>query len=210
VRYLLVIAALLLVFEVGTPIVLCAHTGPSASPEEYKVYEAVFGLMDQIPRQDLHVSLWNMTLNSKCGEDDSGVPLANGCSFLWVKPDDANSVKRLLRTEWQRLDNATWSDFEAKSAASVHLQDPIVTPWKHELVGPEDNSREDSQSPDLAIFVSRVGFNQKKTEAIVYVLIFSYMDQVSTAGDYFLFRLNKAGRWEPNGRVTYFTVGADQ
>lgn len=166
--------------------------------------------MDQMPKKDARISIYNVTLNGKCGASDDFVPLANGCSFLWVKPDDANSVKRLLRNEWQNLDNATWLDFEAKSAASVHLQDPIVTPWKHKLVGPEDDSGKDAQSPDLIIFVSRVGFNQKKTEAIVYVLIFSYMDQVSTAGDYFLFRMNKAGQWEPNGRITYFTLGGDK
>jgi hypothetical protein len=35
------------------------------------------------------------------------------------------------------------------------------------------------------------------------------MDQVDTAGDYFLFRIGKNGRWEPNGRVTYFSKGED-
>ena len=64
--------------------------------------------------------------------------------------------------------------------------------------------------PGPAIFLSQVGFNQKKTQAIVYVLIFSYMDQITTAGDYFIFHLKKSGHWEPKGRVTYISFDKDQ
>lgn len=63
-----------------------------ASPDEYRVYEAVFGLMDHIPKEDPHVTLFGLTLNSKCGEDGSSVPLVNGCTFLWIKPDTAITV----------------------------------------------------------------------------------------------------------------------
>lgn len=176
-----------------------------ASPEEYRVYEAVFGLMDPIPKEDLHVTVFSVTLNSKCGEDAYPNPLANGCTFLWMKPDTANSVKQLLRGEWADLENATWTDFEMENAASVHLHEPISTPWKHKLIGPGDDPSKDWESPDPTIFLSRVGFNQKRTQAVVYVLIFSYVDQVATTGDYFLFRKDKTGQWKPSGRVTYFT-----
>jgi hypothetical protein len=176
-----------------------------ASPDEYRVYEAVFGLMDHIPKEDPHVTLFGLTLNSKCGEDGSSVPLANGCTFLWIKPDSAISVERLLRAEWADMENSTWSDFEAKNAASVRLHEPISTPWKHRLIAPGDEPSKDWDSPDLEIFLSRVGFSQKKTEAVVYVLVFSYMEHVLTAGDYFLFRMDKTGHWKPAGRLNYFT-----
>jgi hypothetical protein len=160
--------------------------------------------MSQMPKSDLRVTIFNVTLNSKCGEAANPIPLADGCSFLWLKPDDAKSVKNLLRDQWGEMDSVTWADFVEKNAASGHLQEPISSPWKHKLVGPEDEPTKDWQSPDLTLFLSRVGFNRNKTEAVVYVLMFSYMDQVSTEGDYFLFRLSKGGKWEPNGRVTYF------
>jgi hypothetical protein len=44
---------------------------------------------------------------------------------------------------------------------------------------------------------------------MVYVLLFSYSDNVRTAGDYFRFRLNKTREWEINGRVRYFEKGRD-
>ncbi len=89
------------------------------------------------------------------------------------------------------------------------MQEPIATPWKHKLIYPGDPPSKDWDSPNLTVFLSRVGFNQKKTEAVVYVLTFSYMDQVDTGGDYFLFRIGKSGHWEPNGHVTYFSKGED-
>jgi hypothetical protein len=187
-----------------------AQNRRDASPDEYRVYEAVFDLMDHIPKKDPHVTIFNVTLNSKCGEDAYPSPLANGCTFLWMKPDTANSVKRLLREDWADMENSTWSDFEGENAASVNLHEPISTPWKHKLIGAGDEPSKDWESPDLTIFISRVGFNQKKTEAVVYVLVFSYIDQVATAGDYFLLRKDKAGHWETSGRVTYFSKGNDQ
>jgi hypothetical protein len=179
------------------------------SSDENSVYDAVLGLMDHFPIEDPHVAIFGVTLNSKCEEADNPLPLANGCGFLWIKPDSKNSVKQLLHEEWADLEDSTWSDFEAKNAASVRLKEPIATPWKHKLIFPGDEPSKDWNSPNLTIFLSSVGFNQKKTEAVVYVLIFSYMDQVETAGDYFLFRIGKTGHWEPNGRVTYFSKGKD-
>lgn len=90
------------------------------------------------------------------------------------------------------------------------MKEPIATPWKHKLAFPEDEPSKDWDSPDLTIFLSSVGFNQTKTEAVVYVLIFSYVDKVATTGDYFLFRIGKTGHWEPSGRVTYLSKEKDQ
>lgn len=188
-----------------------AQQQPDASPDEYRVYEAVFNLIDHIPAKDPHVTIFRATLNSKCGEDAYPAPLADGCTFLWIKPDTPDSVKQRLHEESEGMENSTWSDFEAKNATSINLHEPIATPWKHKLVSAgEKDAAKEWASPDLTFFLSRVGFNKTKTEAIVYVLMFSYMDQVSTEGDYFLFRMDKKGHWEASGRVTYFTMGKDQ
>jgi hypothetical protein len=187
-----------------------AQTQRESSSDETSVYEAVFGLMDHIPIENLHVAIFGLTLNSKCGENANPLPLANGCGFLWIKPDTAKVIKKLLQEEWPDFDNSTWADFEAKNAASERLQEPISTPWKHKLALPDDGPSKDWDSPTFTVFLSRVGLNQKKTEAVVYVLTFSYVDQIKTAGDYFLFRKDKTGHWEPNGRVTYFGKGKDQ
>lgn len=201
-------AALILISLISVP--AKAQSQRESPSDENRVYEAVFGLMDHIPAEDPHVTIFGMTLNSKCGEEANPLPLANGCTFLWMKPDTADSIKKLLHEEWTDFGNSTWSDFEAKNAASVRLQEPIATPWKHKLIFPGDGPSKGWESPNLTVFLSSVGFNQSKTAAVVYVLTFSYMDQVETTGDYFLFRIGKAGHWEPNGRVTYFRQGKDQ
>lgn len=202
------LAALVLFGLISTPVI--AQNQRELPSDEYNVYEAAFRLMDRIPVEDPHITIFGVTLNSKCGEEAYPSPLANGCTFFWVMPDTANTVKKLLHDEWTDLENSTWSDFEIKNTASVGLQEPIDTPWKHKLIFPGDNPSKDWNSPNLTLFLSRVGFNQKKTEAVVYVLIFSYIDQVKTTGDYFFFRIGKTGHWEPNGRVTYFSMGKDQ
>ncbi len=97
-----------------------------SSSDEYSVYEAVLGLMDRLPVEDPHVTIDGMTLNTKCGEEAYPSPLANGCTFLWIKPDTANSVQKLLHEDWAGFEKSTWSDFETKNAASVRLQEPIA------------------------------------------------------------------------------------
>lgn len=49
---------------------------------------------------------------------------------------------------------------------------------------------------------SRVGLNKEGTQALVYVLFFSYMTCVPTSGNFFLFQLNSPGEWDPIGRLT--------
>ncbi|MGA8038193.1 MAG: hypothetical protein WA823_08730 [Candidatus Acidiferrales bacterium] len=204
-----VIASILLAAVGKASVLVPPQNQPDASPNEYKVFESVLGLMDHIPKADPRINIYDVTLNSKCGDDADPAPLANGCTFLWIKPDNAQGVNELLRQDWKDMDDSTWLDFVATNSASVGLHEPIATPWKHNLVGPRAESSKDADSPDLTIFLSRVGFNPKKTEAIVYVLTISYMNQVKTAGDYFLFRTDKSGSWKVKGRVTYFSKDKD-
>ncbi len=150
----------------------------------------------------MRVTIFDATLNSKCGEEPDPTPLLNGCGFLWVKPDDPNTMRNLLFENGAAMDNATWADFVKKNAESATLHDPIATPWKHKLIGPAEPQDKNSQPSDLTLFLSRVGFNKTRSEAVVYVLMFSYMDKVATAGDYFVFGLDKSGKWHPQGRVT--------
>jgi hypothetical protein len=176
------------------------------SDEEYRVYEAALGSLESIPKTDPHVVIYDRTLTSKCDTDGENPVLANGCTFLWVRPDTAADVEQLLRARWHGLSKSTWKDFLARNAKSIALHDPIVTPWKHRLTGsqmPEDASKEWA-SPDLTIFFSRVGFNSHKTEAIVYVLVFSYVKQVATTGDYLRFHMDRYKKWQLVGRVNYF------
>src|SRR5512141_2622208 len=116
-------ATVLLLTVLGTSSVPCRAQKREVSPDEYRVYKAVLGLMDPMPKPDLRVTIFNETLNSKCGEAGYPAPLANGCTFLWVKPDDAKSVQKLLRDQWGETESETWESFVEKNAKSFPLQE---------------------------------------------------------------------------------------
>jgi hypothetical protein len=194
---------------IGLPLSACAQDRHRASQDEYKVYEAVFGLMNRIPKEDPYVGIFSLTLNTKCGAEAGPVPLYNGCTFFWAKPDTADTVKTKLRGWSVDVSDSTWSDFEAKNTESASLREPITTPWRHKLINPSDEPPKGSDSPDLGVFVSRVGFNENKTEAIVYLLTFSYIGNVPSTGDYFLFRADKDGHWQATQRLTYITIDSN-
>ena len=173
--------------------------------EEYRVYEAALNLMDAAPKVDLHVTIYDRTLSEKCDAGADAPVFANGCTFFWVKPDTADDVEQKLRTRFHGLERSTWKNFIKSNAASTPLHDPLATPWKHRFMGTSaavDGSKE-WDSPDMTVFLSRVGFNSKKTEAIVYILAFSYLDRNATTGDYLRFRVGPDKTWTLAGRLSY-------
>ena len=183
----------------------------SPADEEYRVYEAALSLIDSSPKADLHVAIYDRTLNGSCDGNSNNPVLAKGCTFLWVKPDTSDDVEAKLRARFHGLEKSTWKHFKASNAASITLHDPLSTPWKHrfmEASTPADGSKE-WDSPDMTIFLSRVGFNSKKTEAIVYVLVFSYLGRTATTGDYLRFRLGPDKAWTLAGRVSYLIRNDD-
>jgi hypothetical protein len=196
--------------QVLAAILLCgaawsASAQEQPAKEEYRVYEAVLGQLNSIPKADPHVEIYDRTLNSKCdGQADNPV-LANGCTFFWVSPDTSQDVEQRLRKRWRGLERSTWKSFKTSNTGSVILHDPISTPWKHRFRGTNSPGDKDWESPDMTIFLSRVGFNSRKTEAVVYVLVFSYEGRVATTGDYLLFRAGPDKAWTLTGRVSYLT-----
>jgi hypothetical protein len=183
----------------------------SISGEEYRVFNVVLSVM-KLPKDDPHVVIENVTLNFRCGAESNNPTLANGCSFLALTPATSGDVGELLTEKWPSMAKSTWADFQQKNGASAVLKDSFVTPWKHRLVGPDipDDGSKEWHSPDIALIVSRVGFNAQKDEAVVYFLVFSYMEQVETGGDYFLLKLDDSKQWALKGRVRYFHFDKDQ
>jgi len=191
-----------------------AQTAKVAEPvgkEDYAVYNAVLDGI-QFPDANAHTLVADHTLNFKCGADSGNPVLFNGCSGMIVPPDTPQKIRELLNDGFAKMGALTWIDFEHKNMRSLKLQDSFVTSWKHMLDGPDiraDNSKEWS-APNCTFYFSSVGFNPEKTEAIVFVLLLSNMENVPSSGDYFLYRLESAKKWNPNGRVQYFASGSDQ
>jgi hypothetical protein len=173
--------------------------------EEYSVYNAVLGDI-QMPKENAHALIVGNTLNFQCGENSGNPILLNGCSGMVMLPDTRDDVHALLRENWPNLKKSVWDDLESRNSRSFRLGDAFKTSWKHKLVG-EGFAEEDSKewsSPVCAFYFSRVGLNEDKTEALVFVFFASYMDGVPSTGDYFLLKVNKAKEWEIEGRTQYF------
>ena len=228
-RYLLTAAVLI-------GIALHAYGSEADDGEEYRVYEAALAALDPAPNADLLVAIYDRTLDGTCGVQGNNPVLVKGCTFLWIKPDTSAEVEHLLRSRWRKFPKSAWKNFLVRNASSVALHEPIRTPWKHRLFG--DNSRTtggkeqsaaktavrpaaeggnafaDAPAPvppsaDRVIYLSRVGFNSKRTDAILYVLVFSYDNGVAATGDYLRFRAEsgegESRKWVLAGRVNYFS-----
>ena len=170
----------------------------------YAVYNAILAQV-QVPKRDPVVGIYAQTLNLRCGEESRNPVLVNGCGGFFMPPDGIEQIHELLKQSFHGFSASTWSDFQAKNQFSIELTDEFHTAWKHEVIGknpPESGST--SVSDDCTFFFSQPGFSEEKNEAIVFVLMFSYLDGVPSTGDYFLLRLDKAKGWQVKGRIQYY------
>ena len=188
-----------------SPFSFAVQTEDAASAKEYQVYNAVLALM-QFPKSDPRIIIVNKTLNTRCGDESGNPVLMNGCG-IWVSPiSTTEDTNQHLRREWPTMAQSTWVSFTTSNSSSGVLQDRLTSSWPHRLVDMSSQSAPDWKNPDGAIFFSRVGFDSEQNEALVYVLFFSYMKQVRTSGNFFLFRVNPGKNWEPAGRFTYMEM----
>jgi hypothetical protein len=111
------------------------------------------------------------------------------------------------------FNDSTWSDLLRQNAKSWRLQDQFKTSWPHALTGPGSDpaslSSPEWKTPDCAFYFSRVGFDEKRTEAIVFVFFASYMGRAPSSGDYFLLHQDQKAGWKIAGRMNYFNTQKD-
>jgi hypothetical protein len=183
--------------------------------EDYPVYNAVLANIDfsqlKAPSQ-IHALIVNDTLNLGCGEQSQNPIMLNGCSPMLIHPTTTDDIHKMLKDEF-RFHDATWTDLLTKNTKSLRLQDRFETLWAHGLTGtgidPTSLSSPDWKNPDCAFYFSRVGFNEKRKEAIVFVFFASYFDRAPSSGDYFLLNQHEDGAWKIDGRMNYFNSKKD-
>lgn len=182
-----------------------ASAAPQVSSDEYAVYQAVLDTY-QFPKTDAHVILFNRTIKFGCGEQPAGIPLSHGCSFMAMYPNTPADIWTMLNSNWAHLPKSAWDSFEKQNSANASLGDRFQTSWSHMLGGEglQAKGGDEWKSPNFELFFSRVGFNPDKTDAIVYVLLLSHADNVSTSGEYFRLRLNSDKKWHVDARILYF------
>ncbi|MGA7852589.1 MAG: hypothetical protein WCA15_04625 [Candidatus Acidiferrales bacterium] len=208
------VATLLMLWGATARFVPAAQEQPTAlvPSDDYAVYNAVLGNVQfsQLkPENQVHALIVNDTLNLNCGEQSQNPIMLNNCSPMLMPPATADDLRTMLAAEF-RFRDATWSDLLHQNEKSWRLQDQFKTSWAHGLTGtgvdPASLSSPEWKTPDCAFYFSRVGFDEKRTEAIVFVFFASYMDRAPSSGDYFLVHQSRKAGWKIDGRMNYFNT----
>jgi hypothetical protein len=205
---LVFIAAGFLSFSTSESQALLAQTASLRDPhgavaDVYGVYDTVLDGV-KFPQKDTNATIYNKTLNTKCGENSGNPVLINGCGGIAMPPDGLEEVHDLLKSSLSQFSRSTWEDFKVNNQSSTEVQDKFHTTMKHKLIGKD---LPEEVSPDYTFFFSQPGFNKDKTEALVFVLMFSYMESVPSSGDYFLIHLDSETKtWKVKDRVQYYVA----
>ena len=172
-----------------------------ATNSDFPVYNAVLALM-QFPKPRPRIVINEKTLNSGCGESSRNTVLMNGCG-IFGQGSTASEVGDDLQQSMPELDRAIWAHFTGQVTTSINLPDKFLSPWPHAVVDLNAPLADPWKSPDGVILLSRIGYNPDHTKALVYVLFLSYMQEVPTSGNFFLFQRTGKEPWQPVGRTTY-------
>jgi hypothetical protein len=183
--------------------------------QDYPVYNAVLADIEFSrlkPANQIHALIVNDTLNLGCGENSKNPIMLNGCSPMLMPPTTADDLHKMLRDEFHFHD-AIWLDLLAQNGKSWRLQDHFKTPWLHGLTGagidPASLSAPEWKNPDCAFYFSRVGFDETRKQAIVFVFFASYLDRAPSSGDYFFLKQHENDEWKIDGRLNYFNSTKD-
>ena len=187
-------------FLMGSSIPCRAQDLPVAVPLDFQIYNGVLALM-KFPVSTPHILIANTTLSTACGEKSGNPVLINGCG-MFGPPVSVKEVEKTAKESMPRMSQATWQDFTKQNSRSSELKDVFQSPWPHKMSGVDVPQTGAWNSPDGAMFFSRVGFDHDRKQALVYVVFFSYMKDVRTTGNFFLFASNEQGHWEPIGRLS--------
>ncbi len=193
----------------------CEAQSPPAGPlladpvpgEYYAIYDAILGNV-KLPKKEALGGIYSKTLNLKCGEESGNPVLVNGCGGFFMPPDGIEEVHTMLRQSFVPFSPSTWDHFQATNQLSATLTDGFHTNWKHKLVGqssPDEGSK--GAQEDCLFFFSQPGVSSDGREAIVFVLMFSYIKHVPSTADYFLLRGGDSRGWRIRDRLQYYRTG---
>jgi hypothetical protein len=127
------------------------------------------------------------TANFKC-TGDSGVKLGGCPGAMRTEKISADDVFAWLSKEFAAVAGPeVLADFRAKAEFSARVAKLPI--GQNQIIG-EPPAKDETGHPYLLLDFSRVGFNLKKTEAIVYLASVSQADSKRSFGEYLCFRLD--------------------
>jgi hypothetical protein len=163
-----------------------AKTGrPEVPAEETAVYAAVIAQLaaNGDAKRPL---ISNTTSTFVCGTSCNGM-LVGKCSGMRQESKRPEQAVDALKARWPSLKKVTEADFETKNASCSRIAGPLPMERPHHLFSRTAAPPLPAgwEHPDYLYF-SRVGFDGKKSQALVYVAVASGTDATRSGGTYVL------------------------
>lgn len=189
-------------------VLLAAGADAAAQPvpaEERAVIEAA--LEARGVGKHARVTIANRTATFSCSLSREELIQLEGCSGMRPPQETAEQVMARLKGKLAAPDEAL-ADLRAKNEKAAVLDKPFASLKSQQAFwGPrKDMKRSQLARPDLAVAVSRVGFDKPRRHAVVYVATMSWTDPKGSYGEYVL--LEKSGaRWKPAKSLRMWQLG---
>jgi hypothetical protein len=158
---------------------------PEVGVEETAVYAAV--IVQLAANGDVSKALISDTTSTfECGTSCNGM-LEGKCSGMRQENQTPEQAVDALKEKWGSLKKETEADFEAKNASCARITGPLPMERPNFLFSQTKAPPLPAgwEHPDMLYF-SRVGFDGKKSQALVYVAVFSGTDATRSGGTYVL------------------------
>ena len=114
-----------------------------------------------------------------------------------------------LRGEFPQVSDEVLANFRVRGDIRSKITQPLPLPVKQFLWGPiagGDEPPKEMGNPDLAINVSRVGFNKAHTQALTYIGTASWSGVERAYGEY-VFLVKARGSWSVAGKSRMWDMG---
>jgi hypothetical protein len=120
----------------------------------------------------------------------------NGSGGMRTKNQGPRDVFNELASNLSGLTPELFMDFYSKTQSTTVVEKTLPINIKQAIWGPTSTTDLPKEwgNPDFSIYHSRVGFNDTKTQALVYVASTSWVDVSKSGGEYVLLTL-KNSKW---------------
>ena len=166
-------------------------TNKTASSDELAVYAAILDSLSQL-NPNSHFLIADKTSTFTCGESTgNGLSIA-GCNGLRNSNETPSDRMVIVARDLPELQKEMLGEFLNANQQYVSITHKIPSSANYYLFNDREKPKDWKYS--FLVYLSRVGFNRERTEALLNVGIFSYADSNLSEGHYVVLR-KIAGKW---------------
>jgi len=137
-----------------------------------------------------------------CNSAPTNIINLGGCSGMKTRDQTPKDVLAWVKSSIPGVDDEAASDLAAKSGNSVAIDKPFSFPTKQIIWSPSVSASfpTDLGTPELAVTLSRVGFDKNRTKALLYIGAMSWTDPSLSFGEY-IYLVRDAAAWSVKGTL---------